>query len=342
MMKEYFKKILITGGLGFIGSNFIRFWLKNYPESTILNLDKLTYAGNVCNLKDVGNNSNYQFVKGDISDFNLIDKLVKNFRPDCIVNFAAETHVDRSLLKSSDVFTQTNIVGTRIILEVALKYKVKRFHHISSIALSLTPNEKFNERATYNAHNPYSASKAASDHLVKSFYHSFNLPITITNCSNNYGHYQHPEKFIPRIITNLIVNKKIPIYGDGKHVRDWLYVEDHCSAIETVLIKGSIGETYCVGGHTQDTNNLELTKMILDIMGKNQSWIEFISDRPGHDCKYVADWSKIHNELRWEPKYEIEEGLVKTVKWYVENEWWWRPLKEEAEKFYKKLQEIRN
>lgn len=183
MMKEYFKKILITGGFGFIGSNFIRFWLKKYPKSTILNLDKLTYAGNVHNLKGVNKNSNYQFVKGDISDFNLIDKLVKNFRPDCVVNFAAETHVDRSLLKNSDVFTQTNIVGTRIILEVALKYKVKRFHHISSIALSLFPNEKFNERATYNAHNPYSASKAASDHLVKSFYHSFDLPIT-----NN--HYQ--------------------------------------------------------------------------------------------------------------------------------------------------------
>ncbi len=330
--------LLVTGGAGFIGTNFIRYWLRHHPGDRIINFDKLTYAGDRRNLADLENSPHYRFVRGDIVDFKTVNELMKGV--DLVVHFAAESHVDRSI-DDPQVFLKTNILGTFNLLEAALKNKVKRFHHISTDevfgALSLESVEKFNERTKFNPRSPYSASKAGSDHLVMSYYHTFGLPVTITNCSNNYGPYQYPEKFIPRMITNVIEGKKIPIYGDGKYVRDWLYVDDHCRAIEAVLEKGKIGETYCVGGLTEDVNNLKLAKMILKIMGKGEDFLEFIHDRPGHDRRYAVNWGKINRQLGWQPQETIESGLRKTVDWYRQNEAWWRAKKEEAEEFYHRL-----
>jgi len=332
-------RILITGGAGFIGSNLIRFWLTNHPQDEIFNLDKLTYAGNLSSLREVEKNPHYHFISGDVKDGSLVDKVVKEV--DWIIHLAAESHVDRSLANPG-VFIETNVGGTYILLEAALRHKIKRFHHISTDevfgALPLNSRQKFNEKTKFDPRSPYSASKAAADHFVMAFYHSFGLPVTITNCSNNYGPYQHPEKFIPRMITNLIDDQKIPLYGDGKYVRDWLYVEDHCRAIELVLQRGKAGETYCVGGSTREINNLQLAKLILKLMGKDESWLEFVADRPGHDRRYAVDWQKIRRELGWKPQHDLEVWLGKTVVWYQQNEWWWRPLKKEAERFYQKLQ----
>jgi len=331
-------KLLVTGGAGFIGTNFIRYWLKNHPQDKVINLDKLTYAGDRQNLADLESASYYFFVKGDIADPVLVNKLMKEV--DAVVNFAAESHVDRSI-ENPEVFLKTNILGTFNLLEAALKNKVKRFHHISTDEvygeLSLRSKRKFNEKTKFSPHSPYSASKAGSDHLVLSYYHTYGLPVTITNCSNNYGAYQYPEKFIPRMITNLLEERKIPIYGDGRYVRDWLYVNDHARAIEAVLLGGRVGQTYCVGGLTKDVSNLDLAKMILKIMGKNEDFLEFVADRAGHDRRYAVDWGKIEDELGWKPKETIESGLEKTVFWYQQNKSWWREKKEEAEKFYQKL-----
>jgi dTDP-glucose 4,6-dehydratase len=254
-------KLLITGGAGFIGSNFILYWLKKYPQDQIINLDKLTYAGNLENLKAVEKNSNYQFVKGDITDKKLVDSLMK--KVDTVVHFAAESHVDRSILDPGP-FIKTNIEGTYVLLEAALANKIKRFHHISTDevfgSLPLNSKKKFNEKTPYAPRSPYSASKAASDHLVRAYHITYNLPITISNCSNNFGPYQFPEKLIPLAITNLLEGKKVPIYGDGLYVRDWLYVEDHCRALDLILHKGKIGETYFIGGLTEDISNLEVIK----------------------------------------------------------------------------------
>ena len=329
-------KLLVTGGAGFIGSNFIHYWLSRHAEDQIINLDKLTYAGNTESLEKVSQNKNYKFVRGDIIDRKLVDRLTAGV--DWVVHFAAESHVDRSL-SSPLVFLRTNILGTYTLLQASLNHKVKRFHHISTDevfgSLPLRSKKKFSEKTKYDPRSPYSASKAASDHLVNSFYHSFGLPITITNCSNNYGPYQHPEKFIPRMITNVIQSKKIPIYGDGKYVRDWLYVEDHCRAIDLVITKGKIGQTYCVGGQTKMTDNLQLTKTVLELMGKGfASSVEFIADRPGHDRKYAVDWEKISKELGWRPIYSLKQGLKKTIDWYSKNQDWWLKLKKEAEAFY--------
>ncbi|MCX7956012.1 MAG: dTDP-glucose 4,6-dehydratase, partial [Patescibacteria group bacterium] len=262
-------KLLVTGGAGFIGSNFILYWLKKYPQDKIINLDKLTYAGNLENLKSVEKNSNYQFIYGDICDFKLVDSILKNNKVDIIIHFAAESHVDRSILNASP-FVKTNVEGTHILLEAALKNGKIRFHHISTDevfgALPLNTKEKFNEKTPYNPRSPYSASKAASDHLVRAYHITYNLPITISNCSNNYGPYHFPEKLIPLAITNIIEGKKVPIYGDGLYVRDWLYVEDHCRAIDLIIKKGKIGETYFIGGLTEDISNLEVIKKILKIM----------------------------------------------------------------------------
>lgn len=333
--------ILVTGGAGFIGSNFIKFWLSRYPKDEIINLDKLTYAANEESLKEVEDNPRYHFVKGDIGDGSLVNRLTRDVS--VVVHFAAESHVDRSLADPT-VFLQTNVMGTYVLLEACLRNKVKHFHHISTDevfgSLSLHSKKKFNEKTLYNPRSPYSASKAAADHLVFSFFYSYGLAVTITNCSNNYGPYQHPEKFIPRMITNLLEGKKIPIYGDGKYVRDWLYVEDHCRAIELVLKKGKPGESYCVGGGVKDVSNLELARLVLRILGKREEeWLEFVPDRPGHDRRYAVDWGKIKRELGWEPKYQLEDGLERTIAWYQENEWWWKPLKKEAERFYQKLAE---
>lgn len=328
-------KLLITGGAGFIGSNFIRYIIKKYPDYKIVNLDLLTYAGNLENLKDIKNNSNYEFVKGDIADVNLVNNLVKDI--DIIVNFAAESHVDRSILDSKD-FIRTNIIGTHVLLEAAKSASRRngqiRFHHISTDEVygSLGPNHPpFNESTPYDPRSPYSASKAASDHMARAYYHTYDLPITISNCSNNYGPYQFPEKLIPLFITNLLENKKVPLYGDGMNIRDWLFVEDHCEAIDLIIHKGKIGETYCVGGNSEKTN-LEIAQRIIELVlrvlrGEASKWIEFVKDRPGHDKRYAINFSKITRELGWKPKTSFEEGLGKTVNWYKENESWWKNIK---------------
>lgn len=331
-------KLLVTGGAGFIGSNFILYWMNKNPQDKIVNLDKLTYAGNPENLKNVQNNPNYEFIKGDICDASVVEKAMNGV--DTVLHFAAETHVDRSISDPFE-FVKTNVLGTQVLLDAALKENVKRFHHISTDevygSLNLEDKNIFNERTNYNPSSPYSASKAGSDHLVRSFYYTYALPITISNCSNNFGPYQFPEKVIPVAITNIIEGKKVPVYGDGLYVRDWLYVEDHCRAIDLILEKGKIGETYCIGGLTEDINNLEVIKKIIKILGSNESEIEFVKDRPGHDRRYALDWSKIKNELGWTPKHNFDEWLEKTVSWYKENEGWWKNVKNgEYKKYYEK------
>lgn len=321
-------KLLVTGGAGFIGSNFILYWMKNHPEDYIVNFDKLTYAGNLENLKEVESNPHYAFIKGDICSPEAVAKAMNGV--DIVVHFAAESHVDRSITEPA-VFVMTNVVGTQILLDAAVKLGIKRFHHVSTDevfgALNLEDTNKFNERTLYNPRSPYSASKAGSDHLVRAYYTTYNLPITITNCSNNFGPYQFPEKIIPLAITNLLEDKKVPVYGDGLYVRDWLYVEDHCRAIDLVLQKGKVGETYCVGGLTEDISNLEVAKKIIKMLGKDESMIEFVKDRPGHDRRYAVDWSKIKNELGWQPKYSFDEWLSKTIEWYKQNQDWWKRIK---------------
>lgn len=330
------RKLLITGGAGFIGANFIRYWLEEHPQDVIVNLDLLTYAGREENLADVAENPNYTFIQGDIRDADVAERLVAE--SDTVVHFAAESHVDRSIL-GPEAFVETNVRGTFVLLEAARKHDV-HFHHISTDevfgALELGSNEKFSESTAYNPHSPYSASKAGSDHLVRAYHTTFSLPITITNCSNNFGPYQHPEKFIPRMITNLIDDQPVKIYGDGKYVRDWLHVLDHCRAIDAILQSGKVGETYLVGGMTKDISNLEVANMLIAYMEAGEDKIEFVKDRPGHDRRYAVDWSKINQELGWEPEHSFEEWLQETVDWYKENESWWRPLKQEAEGIYKR------
>lgn len=332
-------KILVTGGAGFIGSNFILYWLREHPDDDIVNIDKLTYAGNLENLKEIQRNPNYSFVKADICNRQAIEKVMEKI--DVVVHFAAESHVDRSIMNPEE-FVTTNVVGTQILLDVALKAQVKRFHHVSTDevygSLPLDSDNKFSEITSYNPHSPYSASKAGSDHLVRAYADTYGLPITITNCSNNFGPYQFPEKIIPLAITNLIEGKKIPIYGDGLYVRDWLYVEDHCRAIDVVLQKGKIGETYCVGGLTEDINNLEVAKKIVTLLGKDEKSIEFVKDRPGHDRRYAIDWTKIKTELGWQPLHDFDTWLEKTVMWYQENQWWWKDIKSGTYKEYYRKQ----
>ncbi|MBA3047883.1 dTDP-glucose 4,6-dehydratase [Patescibacteria group bacterium] len=331
-------KLLITGGAGFIGSNFIHYWLKKYPDDNIINLDVLTYAGNLENLADVADSKNYQFVKGNICDEKLVDGLAKNI--DLIAHFAAETHVDRSVMDSGD-FIKTNVEGTRVLLDAAKKNNV-RFHHISTDEVfgSLGPNEpSFNEKTPYDPRSPYSALKAAADHLVRSYYHTHKLPITISNCTNNYGPYQFPEKLLPLFITNLLEGKKVPIYGNGQNIRDWIHVDDHNAGVDMIIKKGRIGETYCLGGNNELTN-IELTKKILELMGKGEEMIKYVKDRPGHDLRYAMDISKAKRELGWEPKIKFEDGLAKTIEWYKNNKDWWKKIKSgEYNEYYKKQYE---
>lgn len=327
-MQTHRQTVLVTGGAGFIGSNFIRHWLKQHPEDVVINLDALTYAGTLASLKDVVDNPQYEFVQGSINDRSLVEQIVS--RVDIIVHFAAETHVDRSISRP-EVFLQTNIMGTFELLSAALKHKIKRFHHISTDevfgSLELDTSDKFTIASPYQPHSPYAASKAGSDHLVRSFGDTYGLPYTLTNCSNNYGAFHFPEKMIPKAITDLIDGNQVTIYGDGLNVRDWLFVEDHCRAIEMVLENGELGETFLVGGMQKDVNNLALIKLLLELMNKDESQIEFVADRPGHDRRYSVDWSHLSNRLGWQPTVTLEEGLAQTVRWYRENEWWWRPLK---------------
>ena len=285
------------------------------------------------------NNSHYRFVKGDITDRKVVDDVMSGV--DVVVHFAAESHVDRSIMDASP-FVKTNVEGTHVLLESALKHKIKRFHHISTDevfgALPLNTAQKFNLSTCYNPHSPYSASKASSDHLVRAYYTTYGLPVTISNCSNNYGPYQFPEKLIPLAITNILEGKKVPIYGDGLYVRDWLYVEDHLRAIDLILRRGKAGKTYLIGGLTKDVSNLELIKMVIRMMNRNpDELIEFVKDRPGHDRRYAIDWSLTQKELGWSPKYSLEDGIKMTIEWYKRNIKWWKRVKSgEYKEYYRK------
>jgi len=320
-------KILVTGGAGFIGSDFIRYWLEKNPQDQIVNLDLLTYAGDLENLREVKNNPNYKFVKGDICNAKLVNKLVKGIN--LIVHFAAETHVDRSIANSAD-FIRTNVVGTHTLLEAAKNNGNIRFHHISTdevfghLGLS---DSAFNENTPYNPRSPYSASKAAADHLVRAYFHTYNLPVTISNCSNNYGPYQYPEKMIPTAITDILQGKIIPIYGRGENIRDWIHVRDHNRGVEMIIKNGRPGETYCLGGNGEMTN-LTLAKKILELMGESKDKIEFVADRPGHDQRYAIDSAKAQKQLGWKKEIDFEIGLKETIAWYKNNrEWWLKKLK---------------
>ncbi len=331
-------KLLVTGGAGFIGANFILYWMEHHKDDDVVNLDKLTYAGNPANLSKIESNPQYRFIHGDICDPTVVESAIQGV--DVVVHFAAESHVDRSIMDAAP-FVMTNVAGTQVLLDLALKAKVKRFHHVSTDevfgSLRLGEASKFNEQTPYDPRSPYSASKAGSDHLVRAYHETFGLPISITNCSNNFGPYQFPEKLIPLAITNLIEGKKVPVYGDGKNVRDWLYVEDHCRAIELVLEKGAIGETYCVGGQVADVSNLEIVQKIIAYMKKDESSIEFVKDRLGHDRRYAVDWSKIQTQLGWSPKHSFDEWLGYTIDWYVQNQEWWKKVKSgEYQQYYKK------
>ena len=320
------RKILITGGAGFIGSNFVHYWVKNHPGDKIVVLDKLTYAGNLENLAAV--KDLITFIKGDICNPLDVEKAITGC--DIVVHFAAESHVDRSIASPGE-FIQTNIIGTHQLLKAARAHQVKRFHHVSTDevfgALPLDSKEKWNEQSPYNPRSPYSASKAASDHLVRAYYYTYGLPVTISNCANNIGPFMFPEKLIPLAITNLLLGKKIPIYKPGNQIREWLFVEDHCSAIDAILEGGKAGETYFVGPDNPEFSNLEVIKKLLQILGKTEDSIEFVTDRPGHDQKYSLDTSKIKAELKWTPKYNLDAGLKKTADWYVNNQDFWKRVK---------------
>ena len=326
------KKMLVTGGAGFIGSHFIRHTLKSSPNITIINLDKLTYAGSLNNLADLTYNARHHFVQGDITDRKLVDSLLQHHSIDTIVHFAAESHVDRSIAGPA-AFIETNIIGTFTLLEAARQYwnsfssSECRFHHISTDEVfgSLEPHDPmFTENTRYAPRSPYSASKASSDHLVYAYHHTYGLPITLTNCSNNYGPYQHSEKFIPTVIQSCLNKKTIPIYGNGKNIRDWLYVEDHCAAIAKVIDHGRIGESYNIGGNTE-LENLTLARMICSLLDEihpasqpYESLLRFISDRPGHDLRYAIDMQKMNTELNWQPVETLESGLRKTIAFYMD------------------------
>ncbi len=315
------KTILVTGGAGFIGSNFIHYLFKKYPDVKIVNLDLLTYAGNLENLKDMAGKPNYRFVKGDIADARVVSEIVPGV--DYIINFAAESHVDRSI-EDPSVFIRTNVMGTQVLLDTVRRHGVGRYLQISTDEVygSLGPTGYFTEDTPLAPNSPYSASKAGADLLVMAYYKTYGLPVLITRCSNNYGPYQFPEKLIPFFIKRLLSNQTVPVYGDGLNVRDWLHVEDHCSAVDLVLQKGRIGEVYNIGGNNEKTN-IEITKFVLAGLNKPESMIEHVKDRLGHDRRYAVDSSKLQKELGWVPGFSFADGIRQTIAWYLENREWW-------------------
>ncbi len=334
--------ILITGGAGFIGSNLVRTMLRNHPDALIVNVDKLTYAGNLENLEDCEQNPQYRFVRGDIADAALMRSVFQEYRVEIVINCAAESHVDRSILGTSD-FVQTNIVGTNVLLELGKEFPLRAFVQISTDEVygSLGPEGKFTEDTPLHPNSPYAASKAAADLLALSYHHTFGIPVMITRCSNNYGPYQFPEKLIPLMIANALQNKPLPIYGDGLNVRDWIYVEDHCEAIDLILRKGSAGEVYNIGG-ASERRNIDVVKLILQKLGKPESLIQFVKDRPGHDRRYAMDFSKLQRTLGWRPRHTFEEGLDATIDWYLQHESWWkRIISGEYREYYRKMYEER-
>jgi len=326
LVDRKFKTLLITGGAGFIGSNFIHYIARKYPEYKIINLDKLTYAGNLENLRDIENNLNYKFIKGDIADRKIIDEIFKSRNIDAIINFAAKSHVDRSI-EDPGVFIRTDIYGTYVLLEAARKYNSKIFLQISTDEVyGSIEDGSFAEDDALKPSSPYSASKAGAEMIVRSFFKTFGTPIIITRTTNNFGPYQYPEKIIPLFVTNLIDDIKVPLYGDGMNVRDWIYVDDNCGALDLVLHKGRVGEIYNIGAGNEKPN-IWITKEILKLLDKPESMIEPVEDRLGHDRRYSVDCTKLKKDLGWETQYDFEEALKKTVNWYAANEKWWRPLK---------------
>ena len=329
-------KLLVTGGAGFIGTNFIRYWLQHNSDDAIVNFDRLTYAGNLSNLTDIAEThypKRYRFVHGDILDFALVESILKKERPDVIVNFAAESHNSRAILHPRRFF-ETNVMGTQVLLDASRKYGVQRFHHISTCEvygeLPLDSPDRFSETAPYRPQTPYNASKAAADHLVNAYFHSFGMPITISNCANNYGPYQHPEKLIPLFATNAIQNIPLTLYRSSHNRREWLHVEDHCRAIAAVLEYGKIGETYNVGSGVEKSIE-EISDFILDILDKPQHLKTYVPDRPGHDCRYLLDSSKIARDVGWKPIIAFEDGMRETIQWYVENWKWWQEIQQKVD-----------
>lgn len=318
--------IIVTGGAGFIGSNFIFYMLKKYPEYRIVCLDKLTYAGNLTTLASIMDQPNFRFVKGDICDMVAVNRLFKEEKPDVVVNFAAESHVDRSI-ENPEVFLQTNIMGTAVLMNACRKYGITRYHQVSTDEvygdLPLDrPDLFFTEETPIHTSSPYSSSKASADLLVMAYNHTYELPVTISRCSNNYGPYHFPEKLIPLMIANALNDKPLPVYGKGENVRDWLYVEDHCKAIDLIIHNGKVGEVYNIGGHNE-MRNIDIVKLICQKLGKQESLITYVADRKGHDMRYAIDPTKIHNELGWLPETMFADGLDKTIEWYLNNREWW-------------------
>lgn len=334
-------KIIVTGGAGFIGGNFIHLMVNKYPEDDYICLDKLTYAGNLETLAPVMDKPNFKFVKGDIADRDFIYELFETEKPDVVINFAAESHVDRSI-EDPGIFLQTNVMGTGVLLDACRKYGIQRYHQVSTDEvygdLPLDrPDLFFTETTPLHTSSPYSASKASADLLVMAYYRTFKLPVTISRCSNNYGPYHFPEKLIPLMIANALNGKKLPVYGKGENVRDWLYVEDHCKAIDLIVRKGKVGEVYNIGGHNEKTN-LEVVKTVIKQLGKSEDLITYVTDRPGHDMRYAIDPTKIHNELGWLPETCFDEGIKKTIEWYLNNrEWWENIISGEYTKYYEKM-----
>ncbi|MBT2757224.1 dTDP-glucose 4,6-dehydratase [Mesobacillus foraminis] len=322
--------IIVTGGAGFIGSNFVRHMLTNYPEYKVVNLDLLTYAGNIHNLDDLKDNPNHVFVKGNITDHALVVDLIKEHKINAIINFAAESHVDRSIIDPG-IFIETNVQGTLSLLNAAKECNIDKFLQVSTDEVygSLGETGYFTEETPLSPNSPYSASKAGADMLVRAYHETYGMNVNITRCSNNYGPYHFPEKLIPLMITNGIDGEILPIYGDGKNIRDWLHVTDHCAAIDLVLHKGKSGEVYNVGGHNERTNN-EIVDIIVDKLNLSRDRIKYVQDRLGHDRRYAIDPHKLETELGWKPKYTFDTGIVETIDWYLNNEDWWRPLKERA------------
>lgn len=334
-------KIIVTGGAGFIGGNFVHLMVNTYPEDQIICLDKLTYAGNMETLQPVMDKPNFQFVKGDIADRPFVYQLFEDVKPDVVINFAAESHVDRSI-EDPGIFLQTNVIGTGVLLDACRKYGIQRYHQVSTDEvygdLPLDrPDLFFTEETPLHTSSPYSASKASADLLVMAYYRTFKIPATISRCSNNYGPYHFPEKLIPLMIANALNDKPLPVYGKGENVRDWLYVEDHCKAIDLIVRKGRVGEVYNIGGHNERTN-LEVVKTVLRELGKSEDLIAYVTDRPGHDMRYAIDPTKIHRELGWLPETKFDDGIKKTIQWYLDNKSWWENIiSGEYQNYYEKM-----
>lgn len=340
-MKGEMMVVIVTGGAGFIGGNFIHYYLENHPEDNVICIDKLTYAGNLSTLSSVMSNQNFKFIKADICDRDLINSIFEKEHPDVVINFAAESHVDRSIDDPS-IFLQTNIIGTSVLMDACRKYNIRRFHQVSTDEvygdLPLDrPDLFFTEETPIHTSSPYSSSKAAADLLVMAYHRTFGLPVTISRCSNNYGPYHFPEKLIPLMIANALNDKPLPVYGEGINVRDWLYVEDHCKAIDLIVHKGRVGEIYNVGGHNE-MRNIDIVKLICKELGKPESLITYVSDRKGHDMRYAIDPTKIHNELGWLPETKFKDGIKKTINWYLENRTWWEEIiSGEYQNYYDKM-----